>query len=55
MNNYTETFQKISKKSKSYDNTGKPSFAERKGAASSNKKESYKARRDAKRMNWESV
>lgn len=54
---YTETFQKISKKSKSYDNTGKPSFAERKGAASSNKeisckqacKQSYKHARSMKR------
>lgn len=56
MNNYTlvctDTFQKFSKKSKSYDNT-----SERKGAASSNKeisckqdcKSSYKHIRSMKR------
>lgn len=38
-----------SKKSKSYDNTGKPSFTERKGAASSNKRDSYKHVRSMKR------
>lgn len=51
MNNYTsvrtETFQKLSKKSKSYDNT------ERNGSASSNKKfackSSYKQARSMKR------
>lgn len=44
MNMYQEAFQKFSKKSKSYDNT-----SERKGAASINKKDSYKHVRSMKR------